>query len=170
MSDIRRKSPFISGVLSIIFPGAGQLYNEDFSKGIIMFVATIATIAYIVYSALALGSHFMNGEVMPQPVLIVRVVITALFLFGIWLYGIIDAIIYAQRSRNSTVAPVSAPENTKEGAIALGVVLVIIGVVAILVQIGLKFEYIIKYGAPIALVVLGGYLLAKTSGLIKGGE
>ena len=171
MSENRRKNPFISGILSIIFPGAGQLYNEDFSKGIILFVATIASIAFIVYSGLSLGSRVMNGEVIPEPVLIVRLVIAALLLTGFWIYGVIDAIVFAQRTRNSVVSAVPASEEkSKEGAIALGVVLIIIGVIAVLLQFGLKFEYVIRYGGPLALVVLGCYLVAKTSGIIKGGK
>jgi TM2 domain-containing membrane protein YozV len=170
MSVNRRKSPIIAGVLSFVFPGAGHLYNEEFIKGVVLIAGSIASIVSIVYTALSLVNQ--GGYQVAVP--IVKIVTASLILFGIWLYGIIDAIIIAQRlSANPNGSPaeaVSGGAKTKEGTIALGVVLVLFGIICIAVQLGLKYEYLVKYGLPAALILFGGYLLAKTSGLIKGGK
>ncbi len=168
MSLNRKKNPVISGILSFFFPGAGQFYNEDFVKGVILIAGGIASIISIVYTALTLVNQ--GGYQVAVP--IVKIVTASLILFGIWLYGIIDAIIFAQRSStlpDNTAESVSTVK-TKEGTIALGVVLVLFGIICIAVQLGLKYEYLVKYGLPAALILFGGYLLAKTSGLIKGGK
>ncbi len=169
MSVSRKKSPIIAGALSVIFPGAGQLYNEDFIKGVILIAGAIASIVSIVYAALSLGGMFMNGEIIPEAVQIVKIVIAGLIFAGIWFYGVIDAVIRAQRSATDTNPPVEQAK-TREGTIALGVVLVIFGILCIAVQMGLKFEYLVKYGLPGALILYGVYLLAKTGGFTKGGK
>lgn len=174
MVENRRKNPFIAGALSFFFPGAGQLYNEDFMKGIILIAAMIASVVTIIYTGIALGGGMMSGEVVfPPAMLIVRIVIAGLIYLGIWLYGIIDGVAAAQRLTANTVNPgaaITTGPRSKEGTIALGVVLVLFGLICIAVQLGLKFEYLIRYGLPVALILIGGYLLAKTSGWIKGGK
>jgi TM2 domain-containing membrane protein YozV len=175
MVENRRKNPFIAGVLSFLFPGAGQLYNEDYMKGIILIAAMIASVVTIVYTGIALGGQVMSGGMNNgfPAMYIVRIVIAGLIYMGIWIYGIIDGITTAQRLTANAVNPaasVTAAPRTKEGTIALGVVLVLFGLICIAVQLGLKFEYLIRYGLPVALILIGGYLLAKTSGWIKGGQ
>ncbi|HEX3044975.1 MAG TPA: hypothetical protein VHY08_09470, partial [Bacillota bacterium] len=86
MSYQRRKSPVISGILSFFFPGAGQLYNEDFLKGIILIAATIAAIVSIVFTGISMGARMYTGnDIFPQATQIVTIVTAALILFGIWL-------------------------------------------------------------------------------------
>jgi hypothetical protein len=174
MVENRRKNPFIAGALSFLFPGAGQLYNEDFMKGIILIAAMIASVVTIIYSGIALGGGLMSGQVFPPAMLIVRIVISGLIYLGIWLYGIIDGVAMAQRLTANAINPGAAAitndPKSKEGAIALGVVLVLFGLICFAVQLGLKFEYLLRYGLPVALILIGGYLLAKTSGWIKGGK
>lgn len=171
MNEYRKKHPLISALLSFFFPGAGQLYNEEFIKGLILFTAAIATIVNIVYTAISLGNGMMNGDTIPSATPIIRIVASALILFGLWLYGIIDGAISAQRISTRTLTSaedeLSRPK-TKEGLIGIGVVLLIVGIFGFLHQLGLKFELVIKYGWPIALILLGAYLLAKTTGWIKG--
>ncbi|MCL6591356.1 MAG: hypothetical protein K6U80_15550 [Firmicutes bacterium] len=172
----RRKSPVISGILSFIFPGAGQLYNEDFLKGIILIATSIAAIISIVYTGISIGGRVMRGEIYPEAVQIVQIVTACLIQFGIWLYGIIDAVIFAQKT-NVSPAPAgpaingeaSAP-NSKEGIIGLGIVLVAAGITGILLQLGLRFEDLIRYGGPMAIILVGGYLVLRTTGVFKGGK
>ena len=169
----RRKNPWIAGALSFFFPGAGQLYNEDYMKGIILISAMIASVVTIVYSGIALGGEMMNGQVFPPAMLIVRIVIAGLIYTGLWIYGIVDGITTAQKVTANAAVPgaeVPASSRSKEGTIALGVVLVLFGLICIAVQLGLKFEYLIRYGLPVALILIGGYLLARTTGWIKGGK
>jgi hypothetical protein len=172
MNEYRKKHPLISAILSFIFPGAGQLYNEEYLKGLTLFAAAIASIISIVYSGVSLGNVMMNGETFPPLTLILRIVASGLIYFGLWLYGIIDGIVSAQRiSANATTTESDVPKSkTKEGIIGFGVILVIIGILGFLHQLGLKFEFLIKYGWPVALILLGCYLLAKTTGWLKGGK
>lgn len=168
-----KKNPFISGILSVIFPGAGQLYNEDFVKGIILIVSLIASIITIVYSGINLGTGIASGELTPDAGEIAKIVTASLLLAVIWIYGIIDAVVTAQRISAASIGgnSVTPPATrTREGAVGLGVVLLVIGAVALLLQMGLKFDYLVRYGLPVALILLGGYLLAKSTGMIKGGD
>ena len=115
MSEMRKKSPVIGGLLSALFPGIGQIYNEEYGKGIILIAVTITTISSIVYSSLtilprilsSLSSHSLSVQ-MIQPGTIATLVGATLVLFAVWLYGIIDAITGAQRVSTKT------PENTAE--------------------------------------------------------
>ena len=178
MSYQRRKSPVISGVLSFIFPGAGQLYNEDFLKGIILLAASIAAIISIVFTALSMGSRmFTGGDIFPEATQIVKIVTAALILFGIWLYGIIDSVIFAQKlnayAATGGVAndaiPATSPKS-KEGMIGLGIVLIVFGIIGVSLQLGLRFDNLVKYGGPIAIILVGGFLVLRTTGLLKGGK
>lgn len=173
MEENRKKHPLIAAVLSFIFPGAGQLYNEDYGKALFLIVAGIAAIVSIVYSALSIGGAFINGAFLPPTFLIMRIVTSALVLFGLWLYGIIDGAITAQRITKSNLSvngnnTIASKFQSKESLIAVGVVLIIAGFIGILNLLGIHFLSLIKYSWPIALILLGGYLLAKSTGFLKG--
>lgn len=173
MNENHKKNPLISGILSFFFPGAGQLYNEEYGKGLILFAAAVAAIISIIHSGLALGNQMINGEIFPQASHIIKIVASAFIYFGLWLYGMIDGVIRAQHiSTNTSVNSEGEASNpkTKEGLIGMGVFLVIIGILGFLSQMGFKLEYLIKYGWPVALILIGIYLLAKTTGLLKGGK
>ncbi|MGE5580981.1 MAG: DUF5683 domain-containing protein [Bacillota bacterium] len=173
MIEPRKKNPIISGVLSFILPGAGQFYNEEIYKGLILFAAAVASIINIIYSGISLGEQMINGDFFPPANYIIRIVASGLIFFGLWLYGIIDGIISAQRISSNpatTVEGGSRQPKSREGLIGLGIVLIILGIFGFLHQLGLRFEYIIKFGWPVALILLGLYLLIKTTGLIRGGK
>lgn len=171
MNEYRKKHPLISAFLSFIFPGAGQLYNEEYGKGLILITVAIASIISIVYSGISMGNEMMSGQNLPPTMLIMQIITSALIYFGLWLYSIIDGAIGAQRISNQTSTevqnPISKPQ-TKETAIALGAVLIVIGLLGILNLLGLKLHLLIKYGWPVALILIGGYLLARSTGLLKG--
>lgn len=60
---IARKSPVIAGILSII-PGMGQIYNEQTTKGLIVFLAFVASFFYFVLMPVAMPmgwNHFGPG-------------------------------------------------------------------------------------------------------------
>lgn len=168
----RRKNPLLAALLSFFLPGAGQLYNEDFGKFIILFTVNVAAILTIVYTGVSMGSSAIHGAMMPDPFDIVKIVASGLIFLGLWLYGIIDAVTCAQRfSSAGAVASTAISEaKKKEGAVTLGVVLLGFGLVCLLLQFGLRFESLIKFGFPLALILLGGYLMVRTSGLTKGGK
>lgn len=171
MNGYRKKHPLVSALLSFVFPGAGQLYNEEFIKGTILLSAAIASIVSIIYNGITMGNSVMNGEAPTTH--IIRIVTSCLIYFCLWLYGIIDGAISAQRisdtTPSATEAEITKPK-TKEGLITLGVVMVIIGLFSFLHQLGIHFGLLIKYGWPIALILIGAYLLAKNAGILKGGQ
>lgn len=72
----KKKSPGIAALLSFIITGAGQVYNEEISKGIILFVLEIILALLMVFSFLIspLGA-------------LVSTVLT----FVVWVYAIYDA-------------------------------------------------------------------------------
>lgn len=172
MSAIRKKNPFIAGLLSFCFPGAGQLYNEEFSKGLILIATLISGIVVIVYTGINMGTHLSSGNSIPQASEIVKIVTAGLIITSLWVYGMIDGFISAQKiSRQISTNPeVSqpAPHQQKEGLISLGVVLITFGILAFLLQLGVKLEYLLQYGFPAALIIIGGYLMLKNTGLLKG--
>jgi len=174
MSTIRKKNPFIAGFLSFCFPGAGQLYNEEYSKGIILIATLISGILVIVYTGINMGTHLSSNNSIPQASEIVKIVMAGLIITSLWIYGIIDGIISAQKiSREVLTSQQTYPENNrdhKEGLISLGVVLIVFGILAFLLQIGVKLEHLLQYGFPTALIIIGGYLMLKNTGLLKGGK
>jgi TM2 domain-containing membrane protein YozV len=173
MSEFRKKHPLISAALSFIFPGAGQLYNEEYGKGLILIAVSIAAILSIIYSGISMGNEIMSGSYLPRITLIMQIITSALIYFGIWLYGIIDGAVRAQRISNQLPTEnqneIPKPQ-TKEALIGLGAVLIIVGLFGILNLLGLKFHLLIKYGWPVAIILLGGYLVAKSTGLLKGDQ
>lgn len=172
MNETHKKHPLISAALSFIFPGAGQLYNEDYFKGLILFAAAIAAIISILHSGFSLHSQIMIGDVFPGATHIIKIVVSALIYFGLWLYGMIDGAISAQRisTKLNHVEGNTMPPKSKEGLIGLGVFFIMIGLIGFLSQLGIGFEYVIKYGWPVALILLGIYFLVRNTGLFKGGQ
>ena len=136
----------------------------------ILIAGAIAAIISIIYSGITLGNQVISGEIMPQAILIVRLVTSCLIYFGIWIYGIIDAAVRAQHISANGSGTENRPVKSKEGMIGLGVVLIAFGIMGLLLQFGLSFEFLLKYGWPLALLALGGYLIARSTGLIKGGQ
>jgi TM2 domain-containing membrane protein YozV len=102
-----RKSPALSGLLSFFLPGTGQLYNEEFGKGIILLVAFFGSI-FLGFAGhmipwhqfpFTFGPSMYWGPRFPQnffstiyPLLWVFILFPVL-----WLYGFFDAIFSANR-------------------------------------------------------------------------
>lgn len=174
MSERRRKSPVIGGLLSALFPGIGQIYNEEYGKGIVLIAVTITTISSIVYSSLTIlprivssvSSHSLSVQTV-QPGPITTLVGTVLVLFAVWLYGIIDAITGAQRLSTKENTAETYKAKNREGTKTLGVILVVAGVLVLLYQFGVDLSYLFRYGGPVILVLFGVFLLLRGTGLIK---
>ncbi len=69
-----KKEPVISLILSLFIPGLGQIYNAQIKKGIILFIAFLASLA-LIYATMQspIGWCFM---VLP---------------IALWLYGMFNA-------------------------------------------------------------------------------
>ncbi|HEX3047163.1 MAG TPA: hypothetical protein VHY08_20585, partial [Bacillota bacterium] len=142
---------------------------------------TIAAIVSIVFTGISMGARMYTGnDIFPQATQIVTIVTAALILFGIWLYGMIDAVIFAQKTNVYAAANAGAPSvgaanvdaapRSKEGMIGLGIILLVIGLAGILLQLGLRFDLLIRYGGPTAIILIGVYLVLRTTGILKGGK
>ena len=75
-AKVIHKSPILAVVLSFIFPGLGQLYNNQFHKGLILIIANI--ISY----------------------LLCLIFIGLILVLLIWVYGMYDAFVSAQALNN----------------------------------------------------------------------
>ena len=42
-------NPFVAAVLSVVFPGVGQLYNRELQKGIAVMVASVVALVSVVF-------------------------------------------------------------------------------------------------------------------------
>ncbi len=179
MAEESKKNPFVSAILSLFFPGLGQLYNEAFLKGILLIIITISSIVTIVHTGISIGTNVIHGEEMIPPAgMIVRIVTAALIILCIWVYGIIDGISGANKfnvavanhtpnpdSGNKTITlekKASVIIKKETTSLGLGVFLIICGLILLLVQFGLSFDFLIQFGWPIALIILGGYLLFQS--------
>jgi len=139
---IRRKtSPFVATLLSFFVPGLGAAYNGQTSKAIVHF---------------AIFASFFQMAVVTD-----GVTFFVLGVVGTWLFAAVDACRTAQLMR-AGLAP-----DAEEDAIARqlygnpfawGVTLVILGTV-FLAHTLLGFQFPVRRTLPVALVVLGAYML-----------
>lgn len=145
----RKKSPALAAILSIIFPGTGALYNEQYTKGIL----------YILIFA---GLVTMQGRGGAQPFL-------GLLLAGFYFFQIIDAVHVAKNINRlccvetGEAGAVPTEEITptiRTGSIFWGLLLMALGVILLLAN----FD-IISYGKifdlwPLVVIIIGLKLLA----------
>jgi len=142
-----RKSPFLAGLLSALFPfGVGTFYNGETVKGLIYLV--------IFAGLVTLQRH---GESQP---------FAGLILAGFYFFQIIDSVNAANRlNRRALVGPEAAEEEVlpaeaiKSGSVFWGGLLIVIGAVLLLGN----FE-VISYRAifdlwPLVVIVIGAKLI-----------
>lgn len=73
-------NPFVAAVLSVLFPGLGQLYNRELEKGIAVMVASL----------LALASVLVGIGLVLYP--------------AVWIYALYDAYVVADRQASERAA------------------------------------------------------------------
>jgi hypothetical protein len=142
-----RKSPFLAGLLSALFPfGVGTFYNGETVKGLI----------YLVVFAGLVSLQPHGGS---QP-------FAGLILAGFYFFQIIDSVSAANRiNRRALVGQEAAEEEilpteaVKAGSVFWGILLIVIGAVLLLGN----FE-VISYRAifdfwPAVVIVIGGKLI-----------
>lgn len=152
------KSPAAAGILSIIFPGTGALYNGQIAKGIF-------------YMILFAGLITIQDNHGGQP-------FKALLLAGFYIFQFIDSIQVAKAINLNAAgmkpaagaAGLGVPELVPSGSIFWGIALIVLGVLLILAN----FE-IILYDTlfdfwPVALVVIGLKLVADSVAKSKNGN
>src|SRR5713226_4166328 len=139
---IRRKtSPFVATLLSCFVPGLGAAYNGQTSKAIVHF---------------AIFASFFQMAVVTDG--------TAFFVlgvFGTWLFASVDACRTAQLTRAGLAPDAEEDAITRQlygNPIAWGVTLVTLGIV-FLAHTLLGFQFPVRRTLPVALVILGAYML-----------
>ena len=137
----RKTSPFVATLLSFFVPGLGAAYNGQTSKAIVHF---------------AIFASFFQMAVVTD-----GVTFFVLGVVGTWLFAAVDACRTAQLMR-AGLAP-----DAEEDAIAhqlygnpfaWGVTLVVLGTI-FLAHTLLGFQFPVRRTLPVALVVLGAYML-----------
>jgi len=139
---IRRKSsPFIATFLSLFVPGLGAAYNGQTSKAIVHFAifASFFQMAVITDG----GAFFILG------------------VFGVWLFAAVDACRTAQLTRAGLAPDAEEDAITRQlygNPVAWGVTLLVLGGL-FLSRTVLGVQFPVRRALPVALVVLGAYIL-----------
>ena len=143
------KSPALAGILSVIFPGAGALYNGNYLKGIVMI---------IIFAGLV-SIQGRGG----QP-------FVGLLLAGFYIFQIIEAVneakstgILTETTATDAFSPAKAGGDnevaTASGSISWGIILILLGSLFLLANFDIiSYESFIDYW-PLILVGLGLKLL-----------
>ena len=139
---IRRKSsPFVATLLSFFVPGLGAAYNGQTSKAIVHFA---------VFASFFQMAVVTNG-----------VTFFILGVIGTWLFAAVDACRTAQLTRAGLAPDAEEDAITRQlygNPIAWGVTLVTLGIV-FLAHTLLGFQFPVRRTLPVALVILGAYML-----------
>jgi hypothetical protein len=139
---IRRKSsPFIATFLSLFVPGLGAAYNGQTSKAIVHF---------------AIFASFFQMAVVTD-----GVTFFVLGVCGTWLFAAVDACRTAQLMRAGLAPDAEEDAIARQlygNPIAWGVTLVALGLV-FLAHTLLGVQFPVKRTLPVALVILGSYML-----------
>ena len=139
---IRRKtSPFIATFLSFFVPGLGAAYNGQTSKAIVHFA---------VFASFFQMAVVTNG-----------VTFFVLGVLGTWLFAAVDACRTAQLMRAGFAPDAEEDAIARQlygNPIAWGVTLVTLGIVFLMhTLLGIQFP--VRRTLPVALVILGAYML-----------
>src|SRR6202140_1078830 len=139
---IRRKtSPFIATLFSFFVPGLGAAYNGQTSKAIVHF---------------AIFASFFQMAVVTD-----GVTFFVLGVIGTWLFAAIDACRTAQLMRAGLAPDAEEDAITRQlygNPIAWGVTLVVLGLI-FLAHTLLGMQFPVRRALPVALVILGAYML-----------
>src|SRR2546429_6094163 len=134
-------SPFIATFLSLFVPGLGAAYNGQTSKAIVHFA---------VFASFFQMAVVTNG-----------VAIFVLGVFGTWLFAAVDACRTAQLMRAGLAPDAEEDAITRQlygNPVAWGVTLLVLGLV-FLAHTLLGVQFPVRRTLPVALVILGAYML-----------
>lgn len=139
--EVSRKNPWLAALLSA-FPGMGNIYNGLYMRGITFFL--------IILSMMGITSRGHD-----------------LFAFGVaffWFFNVIDAyrqatLINYGYAQDLGLVDLPRHPRASQGGVAAGVLLTLIGIVALLDRyFDIRLDWVFDLW-PFALVVLGGWLI-----------
>lgn len=137
----RQTSPFIATLLSFFVPGLGAAYNGQTSKAIVHF---------------AIFASFFQMAVVTD-----GVTFFVLGVFGTWLFAAVDACRTAQLMRAGLAPDAEEDAIARQlygNPVAWGITLLALGTV-FLARTLLGVQFPVRRALPVALVVLGAYML-----------
>jgi len=102
----QKRNPGIAGILSLLIPGMGQLYNQQWLKGgillliyLLLAMKDISTVARMLEASGSGDMFALMGAFFTRPALG-----WTLLLVGLYIYGVIDATIFATRASDEESA------------------------------------------------------------------
>ncbi|MEW6236640.1 MAG: hypothetical protein AB1656_14745 [Candidatus Omnitrophota bacterium] len=122
------KRPWLAGVLSAIFPGTGQVYNDQIVKGILIYFMLIGSFVLMVIirvpfifnpAAFFLGGGIFDNGWRHEDYLFFRLspFFWAILVFPIlYIYAITDAIVSARAINEKATPPAPQPQNQAQPA------------------------------------------------------
>ncbi len=135
------KSPFVAVLLSVLFPGLGQVYNGQVQKAFAFFGGFVASL-------------FCAINIDPMPF--------ALFIPFVTLYGWVDAWKSATAINNRFLGGKAEPEDETLTSPAWGIVLVVAGSLLLLHNLDLLDLARFQRFWPVLLIVAGGYFIRQS--------
>ena len=141
------KSPGLAFLLSLLFPGVGQIYNGQPAKALGFFFAFVSTIYAVV-------------EINPMPF--------ALFIPFVYLYNLVDA--WRTAALINTRGTANLPEDEVAESPAWGAGLILLGTVFLFHNLGwLDLSRLARFW-PALLIVVGAVVLYRSIRKGKGAE
>lgn len=134
------KSPALAGILAVIFPGAGTLYNGQLAKGFFYMVIFAGLVTIQTYS----GGQPFKG----------------LILAGFYIFQIIESVHTARGINLTAVESALKPASEQSdlvpaGSIFWGIFLIILGILFILANFGiLSYSKLVDFW-PLAVIIIG---------------
>jgi TM2 domain-containing membrane protein YozV len=142
------KSPFVAVLLSLIFPGLGQIYNGQINKAFAFFGSFVASI-------------FATATIDPMPF--------ALFIPFVLLYGYVDAWKSATAINNRFLGGKAEPEDEALDSPVWGGVLVVVGLLLLLHNLNVLDLARFQRYWPVLLILAGGYFIRRSLEARKSG-
>ena len=114
---------FVAALMSaLVWPGAGQLYNREIKKGILLIGLTLAVAVAVIIATASEVTRQLPADIgdldadlvrtLPAQVLAARtgtLLVSSLLLLATWVYGIVDAYLGGRGRRKLTLEPRTPP-------------------------------------------------------------
>jgi hypothetical protein len=156
------KSPAAAGILSVLFPGLGTIYNGFVTKGILYVVIFVGLLVTLIKAA-------EDGDAAP-------IVFLSLMMAGFWFFQIIDGINGAKAVNQAALGGKPAerteilPEGEPSGSIFWGVVLIVLGVLLTLANFEIILYETLFDLWPVVIIVIGIKFVADHFARTKSGS
>ncbi|HVP90088.1 MAG TPA: DUF5668 domain-containing protein [Terriglobales bacterium] len=158
------KSPAAAGILSALIPGVGNMYNGLVNKGLLQLVIFGGLFVIFLQGC-------MTGSAL-------TIVFMALMMAGFWFYQIIDSVNSAKainegaagQKPQEAAGTAALPPAVTAGSVFWGIILIVIGVLAILANFDvINWDDLWRF-SPVLFIVLGAWLVFRSAPKKNGRE